>query len=201
MVDDLVIDMLRREEIPEAAVVVSQALVTDPNFIALFGGKPEPRRARIEKAIRIANLDHPKAVALAARLDGRLVGVINLVEWPYCQVSFLEGLRFFPQFASIMRGGLLRAARLQAISARLDPREPHWHIGPMGILPSVHRQGIGMAMFQKLLAFLDERHGASYYETDVDFIKNVCLHFGYQVRSELDIFGVHNWCVWRPAQP
>jgi hypothetical protein len=72
-VDTVIIDRLKTEEIPAAAYIISRAIVGTRNSIALWGGQGEEKRARVEKAIRIANLEHPRGLTLAARLDGQLL--------------------------------------------------------------------------------------------------------------------------------
>jgi hypothetical protein len=194
----LIVDWLMREDIPAAAYVISRALVTNPNSIAFWGGKDEKHRARIEQTIRIANLEAPRSHPIAAKLSGEIVGVLNLIEWPYCQVSFMEGLKLFPALLWINREALLRSFRLGLVGARLDPQEPHMHLGPIGVLPEMQCKGIGTHMLAFMCAYLDQRQLPVYLETDQPgFPDHLLRPFGFYVTREADILGVHNWCIWR----
>jgi GNAT superfamily N-acetyltransferase len=198
---DLVVDWLASEEIPAAAYVISRALVTNPNSIAFWGGKDEKHRLRIERTIRIANLQVPRSHPIAAKLRGKIVGVVNLIESPYCQVSFVEGLKLAPAMLWINREAVLRCFHLGRIGARLDPREPHMHLGPIGVLPEMQGKGIGSGMLAFACAYLDQRQWPVYLETDQPGLAAHLLQpFGFQVTGEADILGVHNWCIWRKPQ-
>ena len=199
--DELIVDWLLREDIPAAADVISRALVTNPNSIAFWGGKEEKHRLRLEQTIRIANLEHPRSQIVAAKLSGKIAGVLNLIEWPYCQVSFMEGLKLFPAMLWINRGAFLRSIRLGLIGARLDPRQPHMHLGPIAVLPELQGKGIGTHMLAFTCAYLDQRQLPVYLETDQPGLQDRLLRpFGFQVIREADILGVHNWCIWRNPQ-
>jgi len=197
-VDTVIIDRLKTEEIPAAAYIISRAIVGTRNSIALWGGQGEEKRARVEKAIRIANLEHPRGLTLAARLNGQLVGAVYMVEWPDCQLSFRESLRLIPKLWSTTRGIMRQSVRLQSISAKIDPPEPHWHLGPIGILPELQSQGIGRELMNGMCQVLDESQLPGYLETDQAAIKAHLLRLGFQVVQEANILDVHNWCMLRP---
>jgi GNAT superfamily N-acetyltransferase len=190
-----------REDIPAAAYVISRAMVTNPNSIALWGGKDEKHRARIELTIRIANLEYPRSHPISAKLSGKIVGALNMIESPYCQVSFMEGLKLFPAMLWINREAILRTFRLGLIGARLDPQEPHMHLGPIGVLPEMQGAGIATHMMAFMCAYLDQRQLPGYLETDQPGLLDWCQRlFGFHVIREANILGVHNWCMWRKPQ-
>jgi len=194
----IVVDWLKPGEIPEAASVISKALVNDLNFLALFTGQEKHRRSRIERAIRLVNLEHPRAIALAARREGRLVGAVNMVEWPHCHISLLEGFKLFPKMLPLTRHMILRSFYLQVIGNMIDPGELHWHLGPIGVLPGLQKQGIGTRLVERMCEFFDEQRKAAYLETDLHAIVVHHQRYGFRVIREIDIFKVHNWCMWRP---
>jgi hypothetical protein len=199
--DELMVDWLRREDIPAAAYVISRALVTNPNSIAFWGGKDEKHRLRVEQTIRIASLEDPRSHPIAAKLSGKIVGAFNMIESPYCQVSFIEGLKLFPAMLWINREAFLRSFRLGRIGARLDPQEPHMHLGPIGVLPEIQGKGIASQILAFMCAYLDQRQLPGYLETDQPGIPDHLLPpFGFYLIREVDILGVHNWCMWRKPQ-
>lgn len=202
----IVVERLEGEDFSAAAHIISQALAPTANSLALWGGSSEEHRARIEKAVRIATLEHPQGLTLGVRLDGRLVGAVYMIKWPCCQVSTWEGLRLMPKLWSATRGillrsFLLRSIRLQSIGAKIDPQEPHWHLGPIGILPGLQSRGIGKRLIRGMCDVIDQSGVPGYLETDQQAIVDYHLRLGFRVLREVDILGVHNWCMWRPPQP
>ena len=82
-----------------------------------------------------------------------------------------------------------------------DPREPHWHIGPIGVQPELQGHGVGKALLETFLATVDEKGSPAFLETDVD--RNVELYesFGFTVLSREDIVGVDTRFMWRDRAP
>ena len=76
--------------------------------------------------------------------------------------------------------------------ARREPETQHWHLGPIGVLPSHQGLGIGSALMTRFCREVDACRAEAYLETDVD--KNVRFYekFNFAVISESEIFGVRN---------
>jgi predicted N-acetyltransferase YhbS len=92
---------------------------------------------------------------------------------------------------------MFRDFQLQSTWANHDPRQPHWHLGPIGVLPQLQWQGIGSRLLLKCCEIIDQRKEAAYLETDRP--ENVPLYgrFGFVVTDEEQILGVTNWFMWR----
>jgi len=95
----------------------------------------------------------------------------------------------------------LRQLKLSAAWAKHDPRERHWHLGPIGVHSECQGRGVGTGPLGSFLTMVDEQSSPAYLETDVD--RNVVLYekFGFGVIAEQDIFGVNNRFMWRAARP
>jgi predicted N-acetyltransferase YhbS len=95
---------------------------------------------------------------------------------------------------------MARAAKLQGVWGQHDPKEPHWHLGPVGISPRLQGQGIGTQLMNRFCEMVDSDGRAAYLETDrpenVPFYKR----FDFRVVGEEHILGVHNWFMWRDAR-
>lgn len=82
---------------------------------------------------------------------------------------------------------------------RLDPAEPHIHLGPIGVAPEAQRKGIGKALMRCYVDHLERERAAGYLETDrrenVEFYKK----FGFVIRHEEQLIGAPTWYMWRPA--
>jgi ribosomal protein S18 acetylase RimI-like enzyme len=102
--------------------------------------------------------------------------------------------------AAVLRGAMGRAAKLQDIWGKHDPKEPHWHLGPVGISPPLQGRGIGTQLMNRFCALVDEDRRPAYLETDrpenVPFYKR----FGFRVVGEIPILAVDNWFMWRDAR-
>jgi GNAT superfamily N-acetyltransferase len=78
-----------------------------------------------------------------------------------------------------------------------DPRERHWHVGPISVRPELQGKGAGKALLSSFLATADEQGMPVFLETDVD--KNVALDekFGFKVVGVETILGVCTRLMWR----
>lgn len=195
--NDITVRRLQPGEAPIAATVLSHAFLTQPNNIAIWGRQDEDARRAIETMFRIAKLERPVSTVLVALRDNQIVGVLNIAEWPRCQLSPLEGLRLMPKVLMLLKGAMFRAFQIQSVWAKYDPRQPHWHLGPLGVLPQLQRQGIGSRMLAKCCEIIDQRKDAAYLETDRP--ENVPFYerFGFVVTGEEQILGVTNWFMGR----
>ncbi len=179
--------------------VLGLAFADNPNTLAMAGGDPDKARRITEAGIRVVKLDRKYSNLWVAAHAGRIVGALNAVEWPRCQLGAGEKLRTAPGMIRAMGSGLPRAFKLMGVWARRDPRERHWHLGPIGVHPELQGQGIGKAMLGSFLGLVDEQGSAAYLETDRD--RNVTLYaqFGFNVIGQEDILGATNWFMWREA--
>lgn len=49
-----------------------------------------------------------------------------------------------------------------------DPKESHWHIGPIGVAPALQGQGVGKAILGSFLEMAGKDRSIANLETDVD---------------------------------
>lgn len=136
------IEILRREEVQEAAKVAARALAPTPFPSAMFGGLKKTERV-MEATIKLTFGRWPGQV-LVAKKDNRVVGVLRMVEWPQCQMSSGQALRLVPTMLKILGVGVIRAMKGRAVWAKHDPKEPHWHLDPVAVMPEMQGQGIGV---------------------------------------------------------
>lgn len=81
--------------------------------------------------------------------------------------------------------------------AKHDPKAPHFHFGPLAVLPSMQGNGIGSALLDRFCREIDTQKAVAYLETDKE--ENIHLYekFGFRVTEEDKLFGVKNWFMWR----
>lgn len=192
-VSDLAISELRQRDTREAARALSLAMVSCPIHLAVFqGGDEETRRVQEQMFDRL--LRHYAGLVYVARLEGQVVGVLRMRA---CQGREASE----PQAGDgDLQDTATRVAHWQAVWAQHDPKQPHWHLGPVGVPPAFQGSGIGTALMQHFCREVDARGAAAYLETDQS--KNVRFYrkFGFQVIDEADIFDVKNYFMWRSEE-
>jgi ribosomal protein S18 acetylase RimI-like enzyme len=200
-VDGIEIRKMSTEDMAAACRILGLAFADNPNTLAIVGGDRARAERMLRTGARVAKLARKASHALIAEQGGGIVGVLNAAEWPQCQMGTLEKLATAPTMIRAAGSGSLRALKLSTVWARHDPHEPHWHVGPIGVLPEVHGRGVGTALLNAFLESIDTTRSAAYLEADVD--KNVALYqkVGFKVTAREDILGVDNRFMWREPQP
>ena len=102
----------------------------------------------------------------------------------------------------IQEFGLQRSLRISswlATWSKNDPKEPHCHLGPIGIHPAAQGRGIGQRLMALCCEDLDRTMISGYLETDRS--ENVAFYqrFGFEVTVEIPVLGVPNFLMRRPA--
>ena len=195
----IVIEPLQPGDVGEAAVLLSRAFVTNPVIVAMFHDQDERTRRAWEGMFRL-RLKRMSGQVVVARDGGRVVGVMRLVEWPCCHTSTWQGLKLLPSMFKALKGNTLRVLRFYSIWGEHDPNQPHWHLGPMGVLPERQGHGIGSGLLEHFCEHVDRLRAEAYLETDKP--ENVRLYerFGFSVTGGVPVYGVPTWFMWRPEQ-
>ena len=190
---------MARGELTAACNLIGLSFADNPNTLAIVRGDRRRAQRMMKAAVRVAKLGRMYSHVLVAERAGSLVGVLNAAEWPNCQLTTREKVRTAPAMIRAMGSALPRAFKMMTVWAKHDPRRRHWHLGPIGVHPSLQGQGVGNAMLGSFLEMVDEQGASAYLETDVD--RNVPLYekFGFTVIAEEDVLGVNNRFMWREA--
>jgi len=188
-------------DVESVCEVIGQAFADNPNALAIVRGDPTKAQRVMRGGARVAKFGRTGSYALVAEQGGRIVGALNAARWPDCQLGAGEKVRSAPAMIRVMGTALPRAMKLTSVWTKHDPKEPHWHIGPIGVLPALQGQGVGKALLGSFLQTADEDGSMAYLETDVD--RNVSLYeaFGFKVIGHADVFGVNNRFMRRDAKP
>lgn len=202
---EITIESMQAADTAEAAAVLGDAFLSNPNSVAIWRRQGDRERRKQAAIFRLMKLTRPKSRVLIARDAGRIVGVLNMAPWPSCQMTGRETAALVPRMmaivgSSMLRGAMSRAATLQKVWAAHDPREAHWHLGPVGVVTAMQGRGTGTRLMQRFCQLVDEDHGPAYLETDRP--ENVPFYerFGFQVVGEAKIHDVPNWFMWRDAR-
>jgi ribosomal protein S18 acetylase RimI-like enzyme len=193
---EITIKEFNPEMTDDTAHVLARAFVTNPLNVAAFGvDQVSTNKAFFRGGLRV--MRGRKLVAL----DGpRIIGFIHWVTSPRCQLSALEKLAMLPRMTQEF--GLKRSLRISGwlgTWSKHDPKDPHCHLGPIGIDPTAQGHGVGQRLMRLYCGDLDRNAISGYLETDR--AENVAFYqrFGFEVTDEMPILGVPNFLMRRPA--
>jgi ribosomal protein S18 acetylase RimI-like enzyme len=192
---DIYIEPLNLNDFDEAADLLSKAFIRTPFSAKVAGGTTEKHRRMLKIGFK-GMLAKKPGLKFVARQNGNIVGVMRMVKWPECQNSIPQGIERIPTVL-FGRGAALRLFKFRSIWHKHDPKKPHWHIDPIGVLPDMQGKGIGSILLSFFCEYIDKEHEAAYHETDME--QNVRLYkkFGYEIVETESIFGITNWFLWR----
>ncbi len=195
---DLEIRTAARHELGEASAVLSRGMRDNPAHIAVFGHQPEVRRKALRRifSTMLPLMPHPPLVGLQ---DGTIVAVWGTADPGKCQPGGLQKLRLLP---AVLVCGPRTASRaltwLNEWSSR-DLKEPHHHLGPVGVDTHLQGKGIGSRVMAAWCKTLDDNHAVGYLETDKPENVRFYGRFGFEVIEEVAVLDTPNWFMSRPA--
>ncbi len=196
----LEIRVLTSSEIGEAAAVLAHGMRDNPLHARVFGTNPGHGQRRLLVFLRllVAYIEATGEV-LGADVQGELAGVLGMMEPGRCRPALMDRLRI----AGAVAAGnppavMLRIGRWLSAWARNDPAQPHWHIGPLAVLPAHRRRGIGRCLMLRCCRRMDALAAEAYLETDLPI--NVAFYetLGFAVIRQESVLGVPNWFMIRP---
>lgn len=189
---------LARTEIGEAASAAASAFAPTPFTMAIVGDAQRAERL-MPPTFRVMFGDLAGDV-FVAKDDGRVVGVMRMVEWPKCQLTALEKLRILPGMLRAGPGVMLRGMEGRSTWSRSDPKTAHWHLDPLVVVPDRQGQGIGSRLLREFCARVDQTGRPAYLETDRPENVELYQRFGFHVTKEAAVVGVQCYFMWRPSR-
>jgi ribosomal protein S18 acetylase RimI-like enzyme len=190
--DNLRLSLMEINDIQESASVLSVAMLDNPLHVAIFQGKGEKERIEIEKMFCELLIELPGIVFLVKEKQN-IVGVMRMKS---CQGSKVSDV---PKEAVDENDFGWRKSVWHAEWGRHDPLKQHWHLGPIGVLPSYQGSGIGSMLMDRFCREVDACFAKAYLETEGD--KNVRFYekFGFKIVRESEIFNVKNRYMLRDS--
>jgi ribosomal protein S18 acetylase RimI-like enzyme len=180
---------MEKNDIRESASVLSVAMLNNPLHLAIFQGNGEKERREIERTFLELFVELPGIVFLAKKKQ-RIVGVMRM--------KSCDGRKAveIPEDQNTLDW---RKSVWLSEWGRHDPAEQHWHLGPIGVLPTRQGAGIGSLLMERFCKEVDACPATAYLETDLD--KNVRFYekFGFKVVAESEILGVTNRFMLRDS--
>ena len=183
---------MEQNDIRKSAEVLGIAMLDNPHHLGVFQGNGENERLEIEKMFFDLFNNMPGIVFLAKENE-KIIGVMRMKS---CIGKVIDGSDTVEDESDIN----WRKSVWFKEWATHDPVEQHWHLGPIGVLPSHRRRGVGTELMQRFCEEVDNCTAKAYLETDLD--KNVRFYekFGFRVISRSDIFQVENRYMLRDSK-
>lgn len=196
--NEIKIVTLKPEEYDEASELLSKAFLKTPFSAKIMGGHDEKHRKMLKMGMRsmIAKKPGEKIVAK----DGeKIVGVMRMVKWPECQNSIPKGFEKLPMllFASKVLSRLMESRKIWGMH---DPKKPHWHVDPIGVLPEYQGKGVGSMLMEHYCKRVDSEGLPAYHETDQTQNVKFYKKFGYEVVLKEPNLELPNWYLWRKGK-
>jgi len=193
---EVAVEELERHEMAYAAGVLARGMRDNPNHVAVWGDDP---RARVRGSQRLfgALLPSMKQAPLCARRSAFVVGVLGMAPPGACQPSLPSQLRLLP---AMIRCGPTPTRRMLAWIREWqgrDPKERHWHLGPLAVEGGLQGMGIGSQMMERFRAQMDSGKEVAYLETDKPENVQFYEKFGFKVVDEAQVVGTPNWFMLR----
>ena len=191
--DSLKLSFMEINDIQESAEVLSVAMLNNPLHVAVFQGEGEKERIEIEKMFCKLFIELPGIVFLAKEKQ-KIIGVMRMKSCEGCKAAGAA------KDAKDENNIGWRKSVWHTEWARHDPLSQHWHLGPIGVLPSHQGSGVGSILMERFCEEVDACLAKAYLETEGD--KNVRFYekFGFKVVSESEIFGVKNRYMRRDSK-
>jgi len=186
------ISLMEQNDIQQSAKVLSIAMLNNPHHIGVFLGNGEKVRLGIEKMF-FELFNYLPGVVFLAKENEKIIGVMRMKS---CVGKAIDDPDVFGDENDIN----WRKSVWFKEWAKYDPVEQHWHLGPIGVMPTHQGLGIGSLLMERFCKEVDACRVKAYLETDLD--KNVRFYekFGFKVISESEIFGVKNRYMLRDTQ-
>lgn len=187
------ISFMEHNDIKESARVLSLAMINNPLHIAVFQGNGESERVEIERMF-IELFNKLPGIVFLAKERHKIIGVMRMKS-DVRQKAIDESIELNDE-----QDINLRKSFWHREWAKREPEEQHWHLGPIGVLPSYRKNGIGSQLMARFCEEVDNCCARAYLETDLD--ENVWFYkkFGFEVISESEIFQVKNRYMIRAAR-
>ena len=195
----ITVDEVGRHEMGSAAGVLARGMRDNPVHEAAFGEDPSERRRILERFFG-SFLPTMRRAPICARSGHEIVGVLGLAPPGTCQPPPWHEIRLLPAILRPGPAATVRTLRWFFQWQRRDPKERHWHLGPVAVEPELQGRGIGGRMMERFVEVVDADGGAAYLETDKP--ENVRLYekFGFEVVEEATILDTPNWFMSRTTR-
>jgi GNAT superfamily N-acetyltransferase len=119
------------------------------------------------------------------------------------RIGIVQQLSLLPGMVRVFGRGLGRAQRGLAVMEAGHPREPHYYLDTLGVVPEWQGRGIGSALMAPVLARCDTERIPAYLNAGSPRSRDLYRRHGFAVTEEFTLpdGGPPLWRMWRePAR-
>jgi ribosomal protein S18 acetylase RimI-like enzyme len=187
------ISLMENSDVKESAKVLSLAMLNNSLHVAVFQGNGENERLEIEAMFYGLFTKLPGIVFLAKEGE-KIIGVMRMIS--------CDGRKETDDSIEVLEEDKIddRRSIWRKEWAIHEPVDQHWHLGPIGVLPSYRRMGIGSKLMRIFCKEVDACSAKAYLETDLDENVRFYKEFGFEVISTSNILHVENRYMLRGSQ-
>jgi len=184
--ESIKITFMELSEIQESAQALSVAMLNNSLHVAVLKGNNEKQRLKIESMF-VDLFNHNPGIIYIAKEGQRIVGVMRMKSCCGSTIKKDDEKKKKEENEIDHRIKILHREW-----AAYDPTEQHWHLGPIGVIPTHQNKGIGNMLMKLFCKEVDKCSAKAFLETDLD--KNVSFYekFGFKVVSTSNIFGIES---------
>jgi GNAT superfamily N-acetyltransferase len=177
-----------------AAELLARAFVRDPVLGAFVG---EGRTARMVRYFELECLVSFAGYGEVWLDDDGLGAAMWRRPGGYPEPLSVQ-LRMLPRYLRLFPRQFVRASRSLNALAKLHPREPHWYLFAVGVVPEATGQGRGTALLAPVLGRCDDERLPAYLEASSGDNARLYARLGFQPREEIEVLpGVCVRPMWR----
>ena len=186
------ISLMELGDIQESVKVLSIAMLNNPMHIAVLQGNGENERLQIEKMF-LDLFNALPGIVFLAKEGSKIVGVMRMKS---CVGGKPKDEGPKPEDENDISA---RKAIWHREWSNQDPREQHWHLGPIGVLPAYRGKGVGSQLMERFCKEVDRCAAKAFLETDLDENVRFYEKFGFNLILEKDILQIPNRFMVRDA--
>lgn len=187
------ISLMQTEDIKKAAEVLSIAMLDNPLHLTVFMDNSEAVRREIEKMFQDLLTSRP-GIVFVAKENQEIVGVMRMYS--------CVGNKVVEEPEEMHNENNTRYRKYVWLKewASYEPEIQHWHLGPIAVLPSHRKRGIGTSLMERFCSEVDACGSKAYLETDKD--ENVRFYeaFGFKITGRSMIFDAESTYMERPER-
>jgi GNAT superfamily N-acetyltransferase len=193
---------LNEADLSSAVGIVARGMRDNPLHISALGNDPNLRVKRLVGMFTVAlPLVLSKGIVLGAFDSGVLVGIAGMIAPGRCHPTLSEKLTWTPRIVPAVGAATAsRVLRWLDAWAQHDPRQPHWHLGPVAVDAHLQRTGIGTVLMNEYCSRLDATHDVGYLETDKATNVTFYEKFGFETIASAPVLDTPNWFMKRAAR-
>jgi ribosomal protein S18 acetylase RimI-like enzyme len=195
---------LPRERFSEASVVMADAFMDDPGWIAVGPDRPDRLHTYIRRvcAGMLSVTARWGGPTWHVERDGRVAGVLASFPpggWPPPMLRALALQALGPMIAG--PAVLWRSLSADSTLQRGHPEEPHVFVWMLAVAPELQRQGVGRALMTAALARADELGVPTHLDTAKPENLPYYASFGFEEHGDASLpRGATLWYMDRPVR-